>query len=1276
MEATAGAPDRKLVHLAPPSLFGPGQPPKFLLSAPHGDGAPRSAPRAVVAAAAAVLGQPRPLAEPGAAPLGQPVRREAPADARDAPWPPRAGGAGADLLRHSERPLAAARCPAAAAAAEGPGAELRFGDSVRLLFASAEGQEAALASAPPGASAQAEARLAEELSSSGRAAAGFAAATAVPLRGRPAGVLGVRFAWQVYRAEPLDGFPDDGVVRYGQLLRLGQRPSFDGGDELLLSCEPPGRGGGSGAAYLVLGRYASALHPDPREEQKAWNTSFRLLPHAPHEAPEELLGAPVDLRRHVVVSPASPPTLMHGLRALRPASSNTGGTVSLGAAGGGREWLLEGGGLDAPGVLVERLALDAAALEACDRHRECAHAGTPRALLGRALEAPLADAQRARSTPAALAGPDTRFARWERLRRTILSRVRARGPMALAVFRKAVGTNQPVAIEHAELGEVVDVPGADEAPKLDERARVPLEALLHSLSLDCGVRLQAEQADLIAETFAVQHGGHERPATADRLVDVDLFVDAVRGHPSPFRTRLLGRLYTQLQAEAGMAPGDSLMMHWVQERLRQRLPPEGRGQLPRAHTPEELLGALPLLRTHAGLRRAAFARWMADVTYHLPSHEAFVARVEELWGRCAALGGACAAGAWPPEGIRELMLREIAESVCFSPGPEPHRPRLRSEVRGSVSPTRCAVGDWHMITGLLRPGLSFLFGIVAHKVVGRLASHMRSMKLRMGTRAERRAALPEPVGSKRLWIAQRTHIKMADEWMDKRFNGWAAHHTDPFQLASDLQARDDLPAPTVGDALGVAGRIVASAWDLGLDMSSAHALIDGLGSVASLLVTPPLELQSTLLDNIGLSMGKVPLVGRSTPGTERPMLLVQSGSHEDMVQWGTAAVLAKKLEKERVTENEVQAKRQKREEAQKAAFPEVAQPVPQPLQAADPAPVEAAAAAEAADDGVPQPRDDEQDLQELLKGLGKAAAKLDQARALASAWAQHFGKQMTDASLTTEFLLRWAVPFDWSSVSAPSTYLIKSFLKRATDSSPGDGGAETLLQVTSHRSAGLPMPLTFTVSEPSVLPKGSQAGDAGEIIPKPEDARPLSLEKTDTEICCGTVSVLLRNVASKGVSSIQRGFVARLRLTQTIVGLDCAALGAPHGILDFLQGVYHLSMAFISGIFLYFFEGGSLQGCPVSSIVYAVSTHHFAERVRRTVDLKGLGTTSSCADDVGAATFELSTLREYANTFNYMQKCADPQLKPKKCQLVPLYATFVLQLIESVWDWLQAIVPE
>ncbi|CAK0845248.1 unnamed protein product [Prorocentrum cordatum] len=257
------------------------------------------------------------------------------------------------------------------------------------------------------------------------------------------------------------------------------------------------------------------------------------------------------------------------------------------------------------------------------------------------------------------------------------------------------------------------------------------------------------------------------------------------------------------------------------------------------------------------------------------------------------------------------------------------------------------------------------------------------------------------------------------------------------------------------------------------------------------------------------------------------------------------------------------------------------------------------------------------------------------------------------------------------------------------------------------------MPLAFNMSESIFLPKGTQAGDAAEIIRKPEDTRPLSLKSTDNKTCSGILNIMLRDVATAGVSSIQRGFVAQRQLTQNIVDLDCAArayghphharhlpvlafwdiaaafpslqhswiwasfraLGMPSGILSCIQMIYHMNMAFIMGVFAFFFEGGSLQGCPLSGFVYAVSTHPFAERMKHTVDLRGLGTTRICADDVGAAILHMSTLREYSATFAFMQFCAGLRLKLKKCVLIPLYAAFSCHVVEVIRDALMAIVP-
>ncbi|CAK0793308.1 unnamed protein product, partial [Prorocentrum cordatum] len=163
-------------------------------------------------------------------------------------------------------------------------------------------------------------------------------------------------------------------------------------------------------------------------------------------------------------------------------------------------------------------------------------------------------------------------------------------------------------------------------------------------------------------------------------------------------------------------------------------------------------------------------------------------------------------------------------------------------------------------------------------------------------------------------------------------------------------------------------------------------------------------------------------------------------------------------------------------------------------------------------------------------------------------------------------------------------------------------GAWTLLQVALYRLAGPPMPLTCHGSESAFLSRGLRPGDVAETVGTPEDTRPSSFACADQKICCGTVNVLSRDVASKGVSSIHRGSVARRQPTQNVVDLDCA-------------GMPYLNMAFGSGMFVYLFEDGSLQGCLLSGFVHAVSTRLFAERMRLAVVLKGFGTARIYAGD-------------------------------------------------------------
>lgn len=667
--------DSVLVSVPLPGLFEPGQKPKFLRegrSSSRPSGTPREVPRSVAAAAAVALAGPRAAAAVHGTPvppLGS-ARRKLPYTGDTVPWPPRLGSGRPDVLQYANDSLDLVRDARCNLAPEVGGA-LRFGDPVRITLEG--GRPAALAVLPPRCGSMIEEHLAAELSGSGREPSGFVAVTATPvfedvdavMRGTPLATR--RNAWELHRANPLDGFPaDDSVVHYGQLLRIGQRSSFPGGDEMLLSCEPPKKGAGVGEPYMILGRFSDFGRPGPtalEDERKANCTLFRFLqPEGPD--PEACEGRPVDLRRPVLIVPVAPFAYLHGPRFLRVCPSvgapdgghlcPNGRTVQTGGGrAGSREALLEAAvpWINVPseeagrrkvwssiptltGWLIEPLVLPVANVIACERRRQQAHSGLARALLGRNLECPPPDIGSAPS----VTGQETRYARWEHLRGALLPRIRKRGPLAFALFRKALVAVVPAASIDAELSNIIRSPGADEPPPASERYIAQVGQVAVVLDHDYGIRVSQDDLQLLAEVFAA--GGSSGSSAGGRggghfstvSVDVDVLADELRGEPSPGRHAYLARLYTELQREDGVASSTSLVCGRMEARLWRAVPAEVPDAPRPEHLPAQLMNALPFLSAHDCIKRAIFVRWMGDLCFHISSHSAFVARMQEIWG--------------------------------------------------------------------------------------------------------------------------------------------------------------------------------------------------------------------------------------------------------------------------------------------------------------------------------------------------------------------------------------------------------------------------------------------------------------------------------------------------------------------------------------------------------------------------------------------------------------------------------------------------------------------
>lgn len=195
--------------------------------------------------------------------------------------------------------------------------DLHFGDAIRVMLPSLDEDSVDIClctcvrpgvtpqvgprEARPTDAAQEEQRLAQDLTAWGRRAIDFVAITGADC----GSTVDRRSAWTIYRANEMDGFLDS-KVHYGQPLLFGQpETTEDPQKEVLLSCEPPSRNGGIGAAYQLMGRFCGFGHA--AQGRRSWNTFFMLVPVGPLR-----MGDVVDVAMGVRIVPLSPYSYLHG----------------------------------------------------------------------------------------------------------------------------------------------------------------------------------------------------------------------------------------------------------------------------------------------------------------------------------------------------------------------------------------------------------------------------------------------------------------------------------------------------------------------------------------------------------------------------------------------------------------------------------------------------------------------------------------------------------------------------------------------------------------------------------------------------------------------------------------------------------------------------------------------------------------------------------------------------------------------------------------------------
>ncbi|CAL1147182.1 unnamed protein product [Cladocopium goreaui] len=450
----------------------------------------------------------------------------------------------------------------------------------------------------PSDAAFAERRLARDLAAAGRSAASASAAEFVALTLAPVEDTR-RSAWSVYRAGELDGFQDS-KVHYGQPLLLGQPETTaeHPRQEVLLSCEPPSREGGIGAAYQLLGRFVGFGHA--ALDRKSWNTIFMLVP-----AGEKQMGDVVDVNLGLWIVPLAPFSYLHGPRLMQAMYFGLPNRVGRGC--------------------VSR------ALKLADGREE---------LVLHAPRAPRREDQEgwwdAEWTLQPLVLPPepcvvelhmTDFARWDRLRSSILERLLdRREAFAFSTLRKVLSKDR-ILPKKEQLALLP--PTAEAATPLSDQIVVGKSFVASTFQCSYGLYISETDLQLLAQRFGSEC--LESFDSDEAMVNVDLFLDALRGEMSVGRSRTLDQLYTLLLKQVGK-PTESLPTSWIQFHLEkiaaQRIRPRELGQFP----PEDLMAALPLLRSHAAVTRQIFLRWQMDVLALVHQHEALLHFLREIWG--------------------------------------------------------------------------------------------------------------------------------------------------------------------------------------------------------------------------------------------------------------------------------------------------------------------------------------------------------------------------------------------------------------------------------------------------------------------------------------------------------------------------------------------------------------------------------------------------------------------------------------------------------------------
>ena len=336
----------------------------------------------------------------------------------------------------------------------------------------------------------------------------------------------------------------------------------------------------------------------------------------------------------------------------------------------------------------------------------------------------------------------------------------------------------------------------------------------------------------------------------------------------------------------------------------------------------------------------------------------------------------------------------------------------------------------------------------------------------------------------------------------------------------------------------------------------------------------------------------------------------------------------------------------------------------------------------------------------------------DMALHLASHWSPVFTKSDSSpahSSAMSTLLSEFSGPWDCSAILPPSADSFVTTASRAKPSATGPDGIPYAAWANSGPEAGVTLQnlyfelaadrhpsLGFNDSVTIFIPKGEADNDLDLLARHPGETRPLGLKNTDNKTIASNINQSLKPLIFHNACKLQRGFIAGRNFLNNIVDLDSFArlfsdpsnklllpilcffdfaaafpsilhdyllaiidrLGLPSGQRNAIKSFYKLCVSFLmSGnhlVFFTFMMSGVIQGCPLSGSLFAIAMDPVLRLMLQKIEQRDLGHVRACADDIGIVLRSLSSLSVLAPIFNLTVLASGLDLKPAKCNIVPL----------------------